>query len=129
MSNYSWATLEAGMERIMTRLRDGIDMKTYMDLYTAVHNFCTSQKGLSHSSAISGGSAQRGGTSYSGLVKDTRAVSLNKRLKHLGWARDFLPTPGNDQDLWVLPFTLCCEVSSLPSSPSLQPRISMLTVW
>jgi len=44
----------------MTRLRDGIDMKSYMELYTAVHNFCTSQKSMStiHQGA---GSAQRGG--------------------------------------------------------------------
>ena len=56
----SWAILEAGVDRIMTRLRDGIDMKSYMELYTAVHNFCTSQKSMStiHQGA---GSAQRGG--------------------------------------------------------------------
>jgi cullin 1 len=44
-----WATLEAGIERIMLRLREGIDMKTYMELYTAVHNFCTSQKAMTQS--------------------------------------------------------------------------------
>lgn len=56
----SWAILEAGVERIMTRLRDGIDMKSYMELYTAVHNFCTSQKSMStiHQGA---GQGQRGG--------------------------------------------------------------------
>jgi hypothetical protein len=56
----SWAVLEAGVDRIMTRLRDGIDMKSYMELYTAVHNFCTSQKSMStiHQGA---GQGQRGG--------------------------------------------------------------------
>jgi cullin 1 len=28
----------------MTQLQDGMDMKTYMGLYTAIHNFCTAQK-------------------------------------------------------------------------------------
>ena len=34
----------------MTDLRGGMDMKTYMGLYTAIHNFCTAQK------AVQGGS-------------------------------------------------------------------------
>ncbi|KAF2136115.1 uncharacterized protein K452DRAFT_238070 [Aplosporella prunicola CBS 121167] len=42
--NGTWNYLEAGVERIMTDLREGIDMKTYMGLYTAIHNFCTAQK-------------------------------------------------------------------------------------
>lgn len=58
-----WATLEAGVDRIMTRLRDGIDMKTYMDLYTAVHNFCTSQKSMTQINNTGGGHGQRGGKS------------------------------------------------------------------
>jgi hypothetical protein len=30
----------------MTKLQDGMDMKTYMNLYTAIHNFCTAQKAI-----------------------------------------------------------------------------------
>lgn len=34
----------------MNNLRDGLDLKTYMSLYTSIHNFCTAQKaaGSSH---------------------------------------------------------------------------------
>lgn len=44
----------------MTDLREGMDLKTYMGLYTAVHNFCTAQKavgtgGFSHHSNRGGG--------------------------------------------------------------------------
>ncbi|PSN70631.1 cullin-2 [Corynespora cassiicola Philippines] len=42
----TWAYLEAGVEKIMTDLRGGMDMKTYMGLYTAIHNFCTAQKAV-----------------------------------------------------------------------------------
>lgn len=38
--------LQAGVDRIMTDLREGMDMKTYMGLYTAIHNFCTAQKAV-----------------------------------------------------------------------------------
>ncbi|KAI5814214.1 Cullin [Pyronema omphalodes] len=40
----TWAFLEAGIERIMRDLNSGMDMSTYMNVYTAVHNFCTSQR-------------------------------------------------------------------------------------
>ncbi|KAF1949702.1 Cullin-domain-containing protein [Byssothecium circinans] len=46
----TWAYLEAGVEKIMTALRDGMDMKTYMGLYTAIHNFCTAQKAVAGTS-------------------------------------------------------------------------------
>ncbi|AEO60557.1 hypothetical protein MYCTH_2309854 [Thermothelomyces thermophilus ATCC 42464] len=45
----------------MTKLREGMDLKAYMGIYTAVHNFCTSQKAVSfplQSHVI--GSSQRG---------------------------------------------------------------------
>jgi len=45
-----WAYLEAGVEKIMTDLRGGMDMKTYMGLYTAIHNFCTAQKAIAGTS-------------------------------------------------------------------------------
>lgn len=40
----TWAYLEENVEKVMFKLREGIDMKTYMGVYTKVHNFCTSQK-------------------------------------------------------------------------------------
>ncbi|KAI4276830.1 MAG: hypothetical protein LQ337_002214 [Flavoplaca oasis] len=42
----TWSFLEVGVERIMRNLREGVDMGTYMGIYTAVHNFCTSQKAV-----------------------------------------------------------------------------------
>lgn len=45
-----WKYLEAGVDKIMTDLRGGMDMKTYMGLYTAIHNFCTAQKAVAGSS-------------------------------------------------------------------------------
>jgi len=49
------------VNKIMTRLTEGIDMKQYMDLYTSVHNFCTSQKGLSQSVNLATTNKERGG--------------------------------------------------------------------
>ncbi|KAL2266918.1 hypothetical protein VTJ83DRAFT_4195 [Remersonia thermophila] len=40
----TWNYLQHGITRIMTNLHEGIDLATYMGIYTAVHNFCTSQK-------------------------------------------------------------------------------------
>jgi cullin 1 len=57
----TWKYLEVGVEKIMMELQEGMDMKTYMGLYTAIHNFCTAQKAVS-----SGGFSQHnrgGGTS------------------------------------------------------------------
>ncbi|KAI1093534.1 Cullin-domain-containing protein [Rostrohypoxylon terebratum] len=69
----TWEYLQAGISKIMINLQDGMDMTTYMGVYTAVHNFCTSQKavGLGGSSAV--GSAHRGGNhpSFSHLVAFT----------------------------------------------------------
>ncbi|KAL2874146.1 ubiquitin ligase (cullin) of SCF [Colletotrichum sp. CLE4] len=42
----TWKYLEAGIQRIMLDLERGIDMQIYMGVYTAVHNFCTSQKAV-----------------------------------------------------------------------------------
>ena len=41
----------------------GIDMKTYVTLYSCVHNFCTSQKGINNQANMSANHAQRGGES------------------------------------------------------------------
>ncbi|KAK5944582.1 ubiquitin ligase (cullin) of SCF [Knufia obscura] len=40
----TWAYLQENVEKVMYKLREGVDMKTYMGVYTKVHNFCTSQK-------------------------------------------------------------------------------------
>lgn len=88
--SYRWATLEAGIERIMTRLRDGIDMKTYMELYTAVHNFCASQKGLPHSASISSNQSQRGGnlplpTNLQYRSENLLRIPLNRKYVDTGF--------------------------------------------
>ena len=56
----TWAFLEDGVNRIMTNLKDGVDMKSYMGIYTAVHNFCTSQKAVASGGGVIGGNAHRG---------------------------------------------------------------------
>ncbi|KAF1992417.1 cullin-2 [Aulographum hederae CBS 113979] len=53
----TWLYLQAGVEKIMVELQEGMDMKTYMGLYTAIHNFCTAQKAVS----TGGFSHNRGG--------------------------------------------------------------------
>ncbi|KAK5087388.1 ubiquitin ligase (cullin) of SCF [Exophiala xenobiotica] len=40
----TWAYLQVNVDKVMHHLREGVDMKTYMGVYTKVHNFCTSQK-------------------------------------------------------------------------------------
>ncbi|KAI9714242.1 MAG: hypothetical protein M1828_001173 [Chrysothrix sp. TS-e1954] len=61
-----WTILEQGVERVMTRLTEGIDMPTYMRLYTAVHDFCTQQKVASTTPvSITTPTHQRGGKSCS----------------------------------------------------------------
>ncbi|RDA90149.1 hypothetical protein CP533_2200 [Ophiocordyceps camponoti-saundersi (nom. inval.)] len=40
----TWNYLQTGITHIMIDLERGIDMQMYMGVYTAVHNFCTSQK-------------------------------------------------------------------------------------
>ncbi|KAE8355037.1 Cullin [Aspergillus coremiiformis] len=48
----TWSFLEKGVDSVMLKLEEGVDMKTYMALYTAVHNFCTSQKAVGNSHGI-----------------------------------------------------------------------------
>ncbi|KAJ4164719.1 hypothetical protein LMH87_006381 [Akanthomyces muscarius] len=42
----TWKYLVHGINRVMNDLEKGIDMQLYMGVYTAVHNFCTSQKAV-----------------------------------------------------------------------------------
>lgn len=69
----TWHYLEAGIEKIMTDPRRGMDMKTYMSMYTAVHNFCTAQKAVTGSSFTShknrGGAHLLGEDLYAHLIK------------------------------------------------------------
>jgi cullin 1 len=54
----SWNYLEWGVERIMVNLSAGLDLKTYMTLYTSIHNFCTAQKAVGVQTNLN--STQRG---------------------------------------------------------------------
>lgn len=56
----TWAFLEWGVERIMYSLSDGVDLKTYMSLYTSIHNFCTAQKAVGAQAAANLNSNHRG---------------------------------------------------------------------
>lgn len=56
----TWQYLKENVEKVMYKLREGIDMKTYMGVYTKVHNFCTSQKPTSSPQAGSVHSGARG---------------------------------------------------------------------
>ncbi|MCJ1408542.1 hypothetical protein MMC19_002617 [Ptychographa xylographoides] len=58
----TWDYLEKGVDQIMNRLGEGVTMDTYMGIYTAVHNFCTSQKAMNTGGGgIIGNNSHRGG--------------------------------------------------------------------
>ncbi|KAF2265905.1 cullin-2 [Lojkania enalia] len=73
----TWAYLEKGVDKIMTDLRGGMDMKTYMGLYTAIHNFCTAQKAVAGASFSSqnnrGGAHLLGEDLYQHLIEYLKA--------------------------------------------------------
>ncbi|EAA65587.1 conserved hypothetical protein [Aspergillus nidulans FGSC A4] len=74
----TWVFLENGINNVMVKLEDGVDMKNYMALYTAVHNFCTSHKAVS-GQAIQ---AQRGAH----LLGEELYRKLGEYLsRHLEW--------------------------------------------
>ncbi|KAK5112206.1 hypothetical protein LTR62_004367 [Meristemomyces frigidus] len=50
--NGTWRFLEWGVDRIMFSLKEGVDLKTYMSLYTSIHNFCTAQKAVSNTNTL-----------------------------------------------------------------------------
>ncbi|KAM0724164.1 hypothetical protein Q7P37_000046 [Cladosporium fusiforme] len=56
--NGTWNFLEWGVDRIMVNLNHGLDLKTYMTLYTSIHNFCTAQKAVGAQTNLN--SSQRG---------------------------------------------------------------------
>ncbi|GAB7349008.1 hypothetical protein MBLNU459_g7981t3 [Dothideomycetes sp. NU459] len=71
----TWLYLESGVEKIMNHLRDGIDLMTYMGLYTAIHNFCTAQKAVGANAALN--SSHRGAH----LLGEDLYKLLNEYLK------------------------------------------------
>lgn len=54
----------------MNHLRDGVDLKTYMGLYTAIHNFCTAQKAVGANTTLN--STHRGGKAIKVPIGDQR---------------------------------------------------------
>ncbi|TKA80670.1 hypothetical protein B0A49_00811 [Cryomyces minteri] len=80
----TWNFLEAGVDQIMNALRDGIDMKSYMQLYTAIHNFCTSQKAVNSSPAGIAIQNYRGGAHLLGQeMYDKLKQYLSGHLKEI----------------------------------------------
>jgi cullin 1 len=57
----TWTYLQTGITNIMQDLEHGLDMNTYMGIYTAVHNFCTSQKALTVQNAANSSHMNIGG--------------------------------------------------------------------
>ncbi|CAK7198718.1 ubiquitin ligase (cullin) of SCF [Sporothrix eucalyptigena] len=51
--NATWEYLKNGVNSIMVNIDGGMTMETYMGTYTAIHNFCTSQKAAGSSSSHS----------------------------------------------------------------------------
>ncbi|KND03333.1 uncharacterized protein SPPG_02377 [Spizellomyces punctatus DAOM BR117] len=88
----TWPKLEAGVDRIMNRLRDGLSYGTWMDLYTLIYNYCTSSRmntGLNNE-PIGGSSSNRGAN----LMGADLYINLKAYLKqHL----DALKTEADQQ--------------------------------
>lgn len=75
----TWAFLQSGVEKIMTDLRGGMDMRTYMGLYTAIHNFCTAQKAVVGGNTFA--STNRGGAHL--LGEDLYQLLIGYLKNHL----------------------------------------------
>ncbi|KAJ6013585.1 cullin [Penicillium herquei] len=76
----TWSFLESGINSVMHKLEDGVDMKHYMALYTAVHNFCTSQKAVVSNQGLQ---AHRGGSSAISRSQLQIAQSQEKQKRPL----------------------------------------------
>jgi len=79
--NGTWRFLEAGVDKIMNSLRDGMNLKAYMSLYTAIHNFCTAQKAVGNAHPLN--ATHRGGTYIlsplnTGQLKGLGSASIRK---------------------------------------------------
>ncbi|KAF2747876.1 Cullin-domain-containing protein [Sporormia fimetaria CBS 119925] len=75
----TWKYIEPGVDKIMSGLRDGMDMGMYMALYTVIHNFCTAQKALGGSHFQANNS--RGGAHL--LGEDLYHLLIQYLRKHL----------------------------------------------
>ena len=75
--NGTWNFLEWGVDRIMFQLSEGVDLKTYMSLYTSIHNFCTAQKAVGMSNQSNLNSNHRGAH----LLGEDLYHRLNDHLK------------------------------------------------
>ncbi|KAI5842861.1 Cullin [Tricharina praecox] len=76
----TWNYLEQGVEKIMRDLNSGMDMNTYMGVYTAVHNFCTSQRAVSASPSLQ---QAAGGHRANLLGEDLYNNLINYLSRHL----------------------------------------------
>ncbi|ORY63241.1 Cullin family protein [Pseudomassariella vexata] len=74
----TWEYLQVGITKIMINLQDGMDMGTYMGIYTAVHNFCTSQKAVGSSRRYT--NAETHPTAESNKTKPSTAHLLGEDL-------------------------------------------------
>ncbi|KAF2668150.1 cullin-2 [Microthyrium microscopicum] len=79
----TWQFLQSGVNRIMTKLEEGMNMVDYMELYTAVHNFCTAQKAVG-TGGFSPSAGGRGGAHLLGeeLYKHLKGY-LDSHLKEV----------------------------------------------
>ncbi|KAL1871605.1 hypothetical protein VTK73DRAFT_1954 [Phialemonium thermophilum] len=86
----TWMYIQNGVERIMDNLQEGMDMVTYMGIYTAVHNFCTAQKAAGFAQQQSAGIGHGrgafllGGDLYKRLIAylDSRLEKLYEESRH-----------------------------------------------
>jgi cullin 1 len=84
----TWKFLQDGVNKIMTKLQEGMDMTAYMELYTAVHNFCTAQKPVG-SGGFNSVNNNRGGAHLLGEGLYNRLQSfLNTHLDEVKSASD-----------------------------------------
>ncbi|KAF2722984.1 Cullin-domain-containing protein [Polychaeton citri CBS 116435] len=72
----TWTYLQWGVDRIVNSLKEGLDMRTYMSLYTSIHNFCTAQKAVGSGSTLN--SNHRGAH----LLGEDLYHKLNEYLKN-----------------------------------------------
>ncbi|KAJ5901966.1 Cullin-1 [Penicillium taxi] len=86
----TWSFLAAGIDSVMLKLDEGVDMKHYMALYTAVHNFCTSQKAVGHSTLQAHRGAHLLGEELYKLLSEYLSSHLlsvyNESIRHNGEA-------------------------------------------
>lgn len=84
----TWAYLEENVEKVMYKLREGIDMKTYMGVYTKVHNFCTSQKPSTAPTNSPVHNASRGAHLLGQEIYDKLGEYLTKHLQTVNAAAE-----------------------------------------